>query len=259
MWRPLPRTRPGRVRARGVFAVMERAPQHVFHVLDQARRPQCARLAPSLRWPANVWMGVTVEHEDYVWRADALRQVPTAPSPHLRRAAARATRRTGPERHRPRDRRRRVRRGAPSAAAGVGAPPARRVPSPPASPSASRGGAAVASGRRPPARRPELGPVPAGRACAGRRIHWSQPPGPRGGCTCAGAPLPLNRRPRPLRHRRAGGKTASASSRSGLFAGRGAVETTSSAPPNVTNTPTTSCGVGCRPVRTTEKTMAHAA
>jgi protein gp37 len=35
-------------------------------------------LAPSLPWPANVWMGVTVERMDYAARADALRNVPAA-------------------------------------------------------------------------------------------------------------------------------------------------------------------------------------
>jgi protein gp37 len=60
---------------RGVFAVMERAPRHVFHVLTK-RADRMLELAPSLPWPANVWMGVTVERGDYAWRADALRKVP---------------------------------------------------------------------------------------------------------------------------------------------------------------------------------------
>jgi len=60
-----------------VFAVMARCPQHVFHVLTK-RHQRLWTLAPSLPWPANVWMGVTVEHGRYAERADALRQVPAA-------------------------------------------------------------------------------------------------------------------------------------------------------------------------------------
>ena len=62
---------------REVFAVMERAPQHVFHVLTK-RADRMLKLAPSLPWPPNVWMGVTVERMDYAARADALRRVPAA-------------------------------------------------------------------------------------------------------------------------------------------------------------------------------------
>ena len=62
---------------RAVFAVMERAPQHVFHVLTK-RHERMLALAPSLPWPANVWMGVTVESGPHAARADALRRVPAA-------------------------------------------------------------------------------------------------------------------------------------------------------------------------------------
>ena len=62
---------------RRVFAVMQQTPRHVFHVFTK-RHARLLELAPSLPWPANVWMGVTVERDDYVCRADALRQVPAA-------------------------------------------------------------------------------------------------------------------------------------------------------------------------------------
>src|SRR5450759_3955777 len=62
---------------RAVFAVMERAPQHVFHVLTK-RPERLLALASSLPWPANVWMGVTVESGRYAALADALRRVPAA-------------------------------------------------------------------------------------------------------------------------------------------------------------------------------------
>ena len=62
---------------RAVFAVMERAPQHVFHVLTK-RHGRMLALAPALPWPPHVWMGVTVESGRYAARADALRRVPAA-------------------------------------------------------------------------------------------------------------------------------------------------------------------------------------
>ena len=62
---------------RAVFSVMERAPQHVFHVLTK-RPERMLALAPSLPWPPNVWMGVTVESGRYAARAHALRRVPAA-------------------------------------------------------------------------------------------------------------------------------------------------------------------------------------
>ena len=62
---------------REIFAVMERAPRHVFHALTK-REARLLELAPSLPWPANVWMGVTVESMDYARRVAALRAVPAA-------------------------------------------------------------------------------------------------------------------------------------------------------------------------------------
>ena len=62
---------------REVFAVMQRAPRHVFHVLTK-RDGRLLALAPSLPWPPNVWMGVTVENGRHAARADALRRVPAA-------------------------------------------------------------------------------------------------------------------------------------------------------------------------------------
>ncbi|MBE3068602.1 MAG: phage Gp37/Gp68 family protein [Planctomycetes bacterium] len=56
-----------------VFDVVVRAPQHVFQVLTKRSR-RLAELAPQLPWPDNVWMGVTVEHPDYIERISDLRQ-----------------------------------------------------------------------------------------------------------------------------------------------------------------------------------------
>jgi len=62
---------------RDVFDVMAGTPQHTYQVLT--KRPQrAARLASSLLWPPNVWMGVTVENEESRWRLDDLRRLPAA-------------------------------------------------------------------------------------------------------------------------------------------------------------------------------------
>jgi protein gp37 len=62
---------------RAVFRTMESASWHTFQVLTK-RAARLAQLAPDLRWPPNVWMGVSVERADYLWRANHLRQVPAA-------------------------------------------------------------------------------------------------------------------------------------------------------------------------------------
>ena len=58
-----------------VFDVMARAHWHRFQVLTK-RAERLAELAPQLTWPANVWMGVSVERDDFRGRIDCLRQVP---------------------------------------------------------------------------------------------------------------------------------------------------------------------------------------
>lgn len=60
-----------------VFAVMARAEQHTFQILTK-RHERLGALAPSLPWPENVWMGVTIENRRFVHRADRLRAVPAA-------------------------------------------------------------------------------------------------------------------------------------------------------------------------------------
>jgi protein gp37 len=60
-----------------VFRVMEESPQHVFQILTK-RHKRLLEIADSglLSWPANVWLGVSVENQDYVERVDYLRNVP---------------------------------------------------------------------------------------------------------------------------------------------------------------------------------------
>ncbi|WP_322820145.1 phage Gp37/Gp68 family protein [Chloroflexus sp.] len=56
-----------------VFEVMRRASWHQFQVLTK-RAERLSELAPLIDWPANVWMGVSVEHAMYTSRIDHLRQ-----------------------------------------------------------------------------------------------------------------------------------------------------------------------------------------
>ena len=60
-----------------VFAVMEKASWHTFQVLTK-RSENLAKLAPSLKWPPNVWMGVTIESQEYSSRIEHLRGVSAA-------------------------------------------------------------------------------------------------------------------------------------------------------------------------------------
>lgn len=56
-----------------VFDVMTRAPWHTFQVLTK-RSARLVELDHVLSWPENVWMGVSVENQDYSFRIDHLRQ-----------------------------------------------------------------------------------------------------------------------------------------------------------------------------------------
>ncbi|MGE8941534.1 DUF5131 family protein [Leptospira interrogans] len=56
-----------------VFEVMTDTPRHTYQVLTK-RAERLEELAPSLEWPSNVWMGVSVENADYLYRVDHLRR-----------------------------------------------------------------------------------------------------------------------------------------------------------------------------------------
>ena len=58
-----------------VFDVMAECPQHTFQVLTK-RAERLARMAPRLPWSSNVWVGVSVESPEFLWRVDYLRKVP---------------------------------------------------------------------------------------------------------------------------------------------------------------------------------------
>jgi protein gp37 len=57
-----------------VFAVMKKAHWHRFQVLTK-RSERLFALRKKLDWPSNVWMGVSVETDDYAFRIDHLRKV----------------------------------------------------------------------------------------------------------------------------------------------------------------------------------------
>ena len=52
-------------------------PRHTYQVLTKRSR-RLAKLAQSLDWPPNVWMGVSVENDRYQFRINHLRHVPAA-------------------------------------------------------------------------------------------------------------------------------------------------------------------------------------
>ena len=62
---------------RRVFDVMAATPQHTYQVLTK-RSLRLRRLAPDLHWPANVWMGVSVEDSSQLSRVSDLAEVPAA-------------------------------------------------------------------------------------------------------------------------------------------------------------------------------------
>lgn len=55
-----------------VFKVMRECPQHQFQVLTK-RAERLAELSPLIDWPVNVWMGVSVENQETMFRIDLLR------------------------------------------------------------------------------------------------------------------------------------------------------------------------------------------
>ncbi len=60
-----------------VFDIMVKADWHIFQVLTK-RSGRLARMASSLPWASNIWIGVSIELDWYCWRANHLRQVPAS-------------------------------------------------------------------------------------------------------------------------------------------------------------------------------------
>jgi protein gp37 len=60
-----------------VFEVMSKTPRHTYQLLTKRSR-RLRQVAPKLDWPANIWVGVSVESTKYRFRIDHLREVPAA-------------------------------------------------------------------------------------------------------------------------------------------------------------------------------------
>lgn len=59
-----------------IFAVMQETPWHIYQILTK-RDQRLLELSYKLEWSDNIWVGVSVENQQYVHRIDALRQVPS--------------------------------------------------------------------------------------------------------------------------------------------------------------------------------------
>lgn len=55
-----------------LFEIMRKANAHIFQLLTK-RSARLRDLSAKLHWPDNVWMGVSVENDQYAFRADDLR------------------------------------------------------------------------------------------------------------------------------------------------------------------------------------------
>ncbi|MEV0972465.1 DUF5131 family protein [Microtetraspora glauca] len=60
---------------RRVFTVISETPQHTYQVLTK-RSSRLRKIASQLEWPANLWMGVSVESSEFLRRIDDLRAAP---------------------------------------------------------------------------------------------------------------------------------------------------------------------------------------
>jgi len=54
-----------------IFDTMRDTPQHTYQILTK-RAERLQEVGNCLRWPKNVWMGVSVESQDYWWRVNYL-------------------------------------------------------------------------------------------------------------------------------------------------------------------------------------------
>ena len=58
-----------------IFEVMNRCPQHHFQILTK-RAERLEEIAPQLKWTKNIWMGVSVENKNYMFRIQHLVRTP---------------------------------------------------------------------------------------------------------------------------------------------------------------------------------------
>jgi protein gp37 len=59
----------------GIFRIMVRAKWHIFQILTK-RSERLLKIADDLPWAQNIWVGVTVESQDYIYRIDHLKNIP---------------------------------------------------------------------------------------------------------------------------------------------------------------------------------------
>jgi protein gp37 len=60
---------------RDIFAVMNNCPRHTFQILTKRSR-RMLRLSKELRWSKNIWLGITVEDQNNLYRIGELSQSP---------------------------------------------------------------------------------------------------------------------------------------------------------------------------------------
>lgn len=60
-----------------VFETMDQCPQHQFQVLTK-RAERLVEVCGDLKWSGNIWMGVSIENQEYAYRSKLLRSVPAA-------------------------------------------------------------------------------------------------------------------------------------------------------------------------------------
>lgn len=58
-----------------VVATINATPWHTYQILTK-RAERLVQMSNDINWPANAWLGVTVERADYLHRIDLLRSVP---------------------------------------------------------------------------------------------------------------------------------------------------------------------------------------
>jgi protein gp37 len=56
---------------KAVFSVMNSTPQHIYQVLTK-RSERLLALSTELNWTNNIWMGVSIENDDYTYRVEHL-------------------------------------------------------------------------------------------------------------------------------------------------------------------------------------------
>jgi protein gp37 len=60
-----------------VFATIRATPWHIYQILTK-RHERLSDLASQLDFPSNVWLGVSIENQDYAHRLESLRSIPVS-------------------------------------------------------------------------------------------------------------------------------------------------------------------------------------